>query len=730
MKIKATEILGSVLKDGIDVHRCAAARALGAIAAPQAADMLTGALMDEDPDVRVDAATALAGIRSPATADKLMENLLGDPEADVKLAAISALVAMKHTPIVPLLRALVVSRAEDQVVWDEEEFYTEGWDSWTDVQLAALDGLAAFAPEDAVADILAALGDEMGQDVSEPAFRALARMGASGARALTIMFESGEARICRRIARAVGQSDNPGLNDLRRKMLSNDVAAIRALALVDLDPTDAGLPALFDDPDASVRAAAVRHAGVENLSKLHDMIADPAPQVRTEVFRVITANPAAFSDDKDVEAVKTAISGDPQAARQAALALFALKGPSVAKGFSHVLGKQDVPRDFRIGVLETLEKAGQTAVPALLGAAGDPDRQLRLASLTTLAEIAANDAAWPNDAGLGLLAALRGELVQPPEEEVEEEPAVQAESAPAPDRAELDDIAEEIDQSLPLVAEDAAPGSTLRAIMSNEPQQPVEEPEEIVLDNEQERLLANTNTRKFSRRKVSWQTAVAPYLDVRRFSARLLGRVLNPAVTDALIATLEQDIDDETRDGVLFSLSLHGAQTGTLPETLREKAENLLNSANSETRVLATRLLGFMAGDDITAKLETLTGHGDELVRVEAILALDRRDVVGAGTFAALNDSYLGAGIAAARSLARLRGDEAVDDLLEFAMRNDGTYRRDVGQLLGQYAPRVGAERLIGLLKDETRKIYWLVAIDALAELFQHEQPADTRLVA
>jgi HEAT repeat protein len=728
MRTKVTERLTHLLGEGIDVHRCAAARALGVIGGPEATTHLVEALLDEDPDVRVDAADALAVIEDKATADKLMENLTGDPEGDVKKAAISALVAMRHAPLLPLLRSLAVSRSEEQVAWDEEAFYTDGWDAWDDVQLIAIRGLGAYGDEDGVDAILAALGDEMGQDVSEHAFPALARMGNPGAEALRFMYEDGHARLNRRIARAVGQSDNPKLEALRSQMLEDTSPAIRAVALEHLSSDDTRLAGMFGDKDAGVRAAVVRHHGAAHLAALRDLIKDAAPEVRIEVFKVIASFPESFSGKDDVDALKSTIKGDPEAARQGALALFALKGPKVAKGFTHVLNSQSVPREFRLGILETLEKAGAAAVPALLEVAGDPDRQMRLACLTTLANIAADDPVWPNDAGHGLLSALKGELVLPPEEPEAEE------VAPEPDLAELEEIAREIDESLPLVAEDAAPGSTLQAIMANKPDIPTSEPPEIVLDEATQRLLDKALTRKFSKRKVTWATEVAPYLDVQRFSARLLGQVMQSDVTQALIAALKDDPDEELAQAILFSLAEHASQNSHLPETLNEILQAHLNSQTSEIRVLATRLIGFLPGDISTEMLPDLARHEDPLVRVEAIQALERRNQPDPVVTDALSDPYLGTGIAAARALARISCDTAVGDLIEFATRNDGIYRRDIGRLLGEYAPQKGAARLLDLLSNEDRKQVWLVAIDALAELFQTQsanQPTDqTRLVA
>jgi len=716
MKTKARERLTEILSDGIDVHRCAAARALGNMGLPESTGPLVKALLDEDPDVRVDAATALGELNDPETAEKLMENLIGDPEADVKRAAIKALIAMRHEPVLPWLRKLAVSRCEEEVAWDGDEFYASGWDDWVDIQMSAIEGLAVFAPEDAVPEIVGAMLDEEAQDLTEPVLRALSRMGEPGAHAIIDLYAKGDTRMCRRIVKAVGESDNPDLDALRGGMIEDVKPEIRRLALKNLEPSDDRLKPLFGDKDASVRTAVVKYAGLQNVLLLWDLIKDPAPEVRVEVFRIIAAHPDKFRDGDLEKAIQKAIAGEPKAAKQAALALIALKGPEAAKGLLHVLGNKSIPQEFRVGVIEAVQGAGDIAVPALMQAAGDENRHLRLAALTALAEIASNDPNWPNDAGLGLIVGLDGELVLPPEE-VEEEIV---EEEPLPEITE--EIAREIDADLPLVAEERKPAvSTLEAIKSNLPDAPVSEPEEVVLTEEQQRFLDMTKVRKHAKRKISWDIAAAPHEDVQRFSARLLGSVVNNEVTEKLIETISKDIDEDVLHGALFSLAKHGEQTGALPEVALETLQGLLDSETSETRVLAARAMGWIKGENIDAALLVMLKNNDPLVRVEAIHAMDHRDLAGKEMIDAREDEYLGVGIAAARALARLYGDASVDALVLFAVTHDGTYRRDIGRLLGEFAPDAGAARLLELLSDESQKARWLVAIDALAELFQQQ---------
>ena len=97
---------------------------------------------------------------------------------------------------------------------------------------------------------------------------------------------------------------------------------------------------------------------------------------------------------------------------------------------------------------------------------------------------------------------------------------------------------------------------------------------------------------------------------------------------------------------------------------------------------------------------------------------------------ACLKDKYLGAGIAAAASLARNRGDEVVHELVDFALDHDGTYRRDVGVMLGTYAREAGIKRLLEVLNDDQHRRSWLVALDALAEIFKLPEQAQELKVA
>jgi HEAT repeat protein len=66
-----------------------------------------------------------------------------------------------------------------------------------------------------------------------------------------------------------------------------------------------------------------------------------------------------------------------------------------------------------------------------------------------------------------------------------------------------------------------------------------------------------------------------------------------------------------------------------------------------------------------------------------------------------------------------------VDPLVEFAFADDGTYRREVGRLLGAFAREPATRALLRILGEERHKRRWLVAIDALGEMFQRPEPPE-----
>jgi HEAT repeat protein len=229
-------------------------------------------------------------------------------------------------------------------------------------------------------------------------------------------------------------------------------------------------------------------------------------------------------------------------------------------------------------------------------------------------------------------------------------------------------------------------------------------------------MLELAKQRKMSKRKMSLESDVAPYLDVRRFAAAVLGGVPNRDVTDQLISVLG-DGDKDLAQDALNSLVQHGDTVGSLPAAAQEPLLELYGlTATDSIRVLALRALSRLGDAAVPTLREALTDP-DPHIRVEAVRGLDDNGIADASIQAALKDGYIGVGIAAAKSLARHQGAGALEALIEFAFLNDGTHRREVGQMLGLHAPQEALNRLIELASDDTRLRERVVVIDALAEV-------------
>ncbi len=276
---RAAAALCKVLGSDVDVHRCAAAQALGQMGHPASVDALIAALVDDDEDVRADAAGGLSRRPDPRAAKPLLDSLLGDPCIEVKLAAIEALGRLRDAAALPWLMRLVRGR-DEEIVWDENEFHASGWDDWTDIQLKAIEALAEIGAPDAVGDIVAALQDEFGQNLIEVGFGALARLGEPGLSALAGFLEDDDddrrrhaAAVLAKLNGAVtGSEITQDAEERSEEALSEEEFEAEAARLGDVQqPLHARLEAIG-------RLAA--HGGEEAVAALASILGDADRQIR------------------------------------------------------------------------------------------------------------------------------------------------------------------------------------------------------------------------------------------------------------------------------------------------------------------------------------------------------------------------------------------------------------------------------------------------------------------
>ncbi|MEM7024649.1 MAG: HEAT repeat domain-containing protein, partial [Pseudomonadota bacterium] len=226
------------------VIRCAAARALGALADQRAAPDLIQALRDEDPDVRTDSMAALVHCARPEDANAIRDSLIGDPVNEVKVAAIEALARLGDHDSIPLLRLLVRDRAEDQIAWEDDD----GFDPWLDIQIEAIGALGDLGAAEAIDDLLEARVDELGQDLDLEVFRALARIP-EGINGLLRILGDRDPRVRRRALEALSAAGPESLAPLRNLIRSDRSPEVRALAITCLAPDDPAVRTLaLDDP--------------------------------------------------------------------------------------------------------------------------------------------------------------------------------------------------------------------------------------------------------------------------------------------------------------------------------------------------------------------------------------------------------------------------------------------------------------------------------------------------
>ena len=420
------DALQSLVTSGIDVHRCLAAKALGRIGNRSAAEVLTKALLDEDEDVRVDAAEALLALGDPMAADQLFENMLGDPSAEVKLAAISALAKLKETRIIPWLRRMVKGR-DEEIAWDEEEFYSSGWDDWVEIQIRAIQALAEIGAAEAVPDIVAAIFDENAQDMTETAFRALAKLGPDGINALAGFLGQKDTRLRRRAASVLA-----GINDLQAQQLlalalEDPVAEVRLAALRARGKIDAKdpilAPLLTDEADTTVRIVAVQLLGRYHAQVLRGLLDDPSPRVLAAALAAFAASDDAKADDILAERLCQFARVDEADISVAAGQALAGLAPDVAcRILPELLTDSEKSLAIRLGALKSLAGLGGVdVIETLISILDDDQRLIRVETMSALAGLAAGEGDQLNPAAEALLDALNGAYDPEPEEA---EPAV------------------------------------------------------------------------------------------------------------------------------------------------------------------------------------------------------------------------------------------------------------------------------------------------------------------
>ena len=758
-KDQVCEALCDLLENGEDVHRTVVAQTLGRMGYVEAVPDLIQGLLDEDEDVRTDVAAALAELADSRSAEPLMQNLLGDPCWEVKLAAIDALTKMGHSDLVPWLRRMLKGK-DEEIVWDESEFYETGWDDWVDIQVKVIKALARFGDQEAVPEIVEALDDEYGQDLSEVAFTAFAGLGDAGAAALASYATSDNARL-RRAVTVLGTVDNIVASETMTRALVDEDADVREAAgraVATRDPADPRLEMLLLDRKPEIRAAFVALCGRYYPGRLSDMLSEDNNVLLAAVLQEIIKDPALIEEmglkGRLLEILDTA---GPETAALATSALMQVSPEDMETPLLEKLADPETALEIRLAVIKAVaSRPGEAVLQVLEGVLGDDQRQVRLAAMTALADYSKVAEDFSDEAGGVLLAALRGEIVLPPEdsdetpetfEETSDEIAADAGDADPATDVSVEDAGEEVTvsetiemaqsvqpvrsvaeieaeetvaaASLPEEVEiEVRPGSTLAALLDDEPGTVDEEPVEstpVELTEEDLDYMELTN-QKPRRKVMSPETTLAPHQDVRRYAARVLGDFPQEDVTMALAGVLT----DEDRDLVitaLDSLARAGAETTALPNEVVDALLAISETQDNDVRIAVSKALAHVNTGEAIARMQAYLTDSSSFVRAEAVHGLALAGQVDAGVEACLGDEAPSVRMAAARALAQEASDATVQRLGDFSMEFEAFHILDVAALLADRHAETARTLYLQILDDGGRKRYWKSAIEALEKI-------------
>lgn len=371
---------------------------------------LLDSLLDEDPDVRTDAMDALVVCALPEDAEILRRSLQGDPVREVKHAAIRALARIGDTGSIPLLSKLAVSRAEDDVAWEDD---TGAWDEWLEVQVFAIEALGDLKAVTAIQDILAARDDEEGQMLDGPVFAALAAMGDDGAVWLLSVAQTETGLSRKRSLETLAGMKSDLLTDYLDDMLKDPAADIRRLAVSLLREDDPRIPELtLKDPDEELRLVALRRFGPGRPDLATEALRDSSARVQAVALDHLVLP---LEEDLQAAVLVNCIAwlrvGKEPLMIAAARLLPRLAPEQCADPLLELVRDTAQPLEARLAAVKALGSLSDpVATERLIALLGDETRQVRTVGLTRLAELShAGDVA----AGEALAMAMNGTLLAP-----------------------------------------------------------------------------------------------------------------------------------------------------------------------------------------------------------------------------------------------------------------------------------------------------------------------------
>jgi HEAT repeat protein len=217
---------------------------------------------------------------------------------------------------------------------------------------------------------------------------------------------------------------------------------------------------------------------------------------------------------------------------------------------------------------------------------------------------------------------------------------------------------------------------------------------------------------------------VAPYQDVRRFGARLLGDLARPDVADALAAVMDED-DRDLRLAAADSLARIGDGLGGLSSETVAALSAAFANTDRDLRLAIIRALGRSDDGGVAGMLIRCLKDEDSFIRLEAVGALATLGGADSDIQPLLQDADPSVRSAAALAIADTGDADAADRLIAFAFEFGGYHRREAARLLRRADAEAANRRFVAVLDDPEQQPVWQIAIEALEELNRVDLTAD-----
>ncbi len=659
---ETVDTLCQLVQTGDEADRCYAARTLGLLGDTASIETLIEHLRDEDLDVAIDAAEALGNIGSPKAVPALVESLENDPSGEVCTMVTVALGKIGDTDTIDPLLKICLERPEN-MEWNDD------WDTWWDVQKAAVHALGTLQAEKAVDRLAALIGDETQQDMEPDILNTLIRISSKGeARVIERLQNQDSTSIHRRrAAHALARSPSSNATRALGRALTDPAADVRAEAALSLSAQNAisylsALTLLLRDPDNQVRQASLK--AVTRLAQnsdnapdieeaFQDMLADPDPEVRAILYSMLL--PVVADNPLSEENFQVVLNHICDAAAETAAAACALLGANgdisaiahlleiVADSSAHPMVRKEAATaigslgQIDAQVLGTLEKA-----------ITDEQQVVRLAALAALMElektgliVQPDDEETPLSRPLDLImGALNGEITVP-------EPP----TATAPVEVTLDTSVEggedlhnneenlpeaskpaEADLDLPetpaqIVTEgEVAPAmSTLDAIsMANvETMLATPRPVEDIQDEATSEYMKIVEDNKELMRRMRSNRKIDAQQDIRRLAAHVLADIDEAEVLQTLIQALNDDAAPVRREAA-ESIGIM-AQRNPLLADLSDAVGTLITQlaiGDLDQKIASARALSHIGNRAALVPLVETLKAPEFTLRIQAIDAL------------------------------------------------------------------------------------------------------------